>query len=161
MLRLSLDQRYPEVVESAARAMEAVRPQGRSRTHARVGCSVVSCYWKYWPIVLLQHGAGPKHARKITLTDWQAEITAAHPRELVRGLIHSDGCRFIANQRAHGKIYAYAPYSFSNRSEGIKSIFCAHLDLLDVAWTRPNEDSIAVARRSDVAKLDEFVGPKR
>ena len=94
VLRLSLDQRYPEIVESAARAMEAVRPQGRSRTHARVGCSVVSCYWKYWPIVLLQHGAGPKHARKITLTDWQAEITAAHPRELVRGLIHSDGCRF-------------------------------------------------------------------
>jgi hypothetical protein len=161
VLRLSLDQRYPEILESAARAIEEVRPHGRSRTHARLGCSVVSSYWKYWPIVFPQHGAGPKHARRIALRNWQAEITAAHPRDLIRGLIHADGSRFIAHQRAHGKVYAYARYSFSNRSEDIKAILCTHLDALEIRWTRPNEDAIAIARRPDVAKLDRFVGPKR
>ena len=48
-----------------------------------------------------------------------------------------------------------------NRSEDIKSIFCRHLDLLGIRWTRPNQKSIAIARRSEVAKLDAFVGRKR
>jgi hypothetical protein len=45
------------------------------------------------------------------------------------------------------------------RCEDIKRIFCDHLDLLGIGWTRPNAVSIAVARRADVAALDRFVGP--
>jgi hypothetical protein len=52
-------------------------------------------------------------------------------------------------------------YGFSNRSNDIKAIFCEHLDLLGIAWTRPNDKDIAVATRAGVAALDEFVGPKR
>lgn len=77
------------------------------------------------------------------------------------GLIHSDGCRFVANQRVGGKTYRYSRYSFSYRSEDIKAIFCDHLDLLGIRWTRPNRDQIAIDRRGEVAKLDSFVGPKR
>jgi hypothetical protein len=47
------------------------------------------------------------------------------------------------------------------RSEDIKGIFCTHLDQLGVRWTRPNRSDIAIDRRSEVAKLDAFVGPKR
>jgi hypothetical protein len=47
------------------------------------------------------------------------------------------------------------------RSDDIKQIFCRHLDLLGIAWTKPNDKSIAIARRREVAKLDAFVGPKR
>ncbi len=108
-----------------------------------------------------QHGAGPKHLRPVALTDWQAEITGTYTREFIRGLIHSDGCRFIANQRVRGKTYSYGRYGFSNRSEDIRGIFCAHLDALEIHWTQPNEWSIAIDRRSEVAKLDAFVGPKR
>ena len=108
-----------------------------------------------------QHGRGRKHERRIVLARWQREITAVHPRELVRGLIHSDGCRFVANQRVGAKTYRYARYSFSNRSEDIKAIFCRHLDLLGIRWTRPNGTDIAIDRRAEVAKLDAFVGPKR
>lgn len=42
-----------------------------------------------------------------------------------------------------------------------QAIFCEHLDLLTVRWTRPNAWSIAIDRRGEVAKLDAFVGPKR
>jgi hypothetical protein len=67
----------------------------------------------------------------------------------------------VAKQRVGGKTYRYSRYSFSNRSEDIKAIFCEHLDLLEIRWTRPNRADIAIDRRSEVAKLDSFVGPKR
>ena len=46
-------------------------------------------------------------------------------------------------------------------SDDIKAIFCEHLDLLGIGWTRPNASDIAIDRRPEVAKLDAFVGPKR
>ena len=77
------------------------------------------------------------------------------------GLIHSDGCRFVATQRVARKVYRYSRYSFSNRSDDIRGIFCEHLDLLGIGWTQPNAFQIAIDRRAEVAKLDAFVGPKR
>jgi hypothetical protein len=111
--------------------------------------------------VFPQHGPGRKHERPIVLAGWQRAITGMHPRELIRGLIDSDGSRFVANQRVGQRVYRYARYAFSNRSTHILEIFCEHLDLLGVRWTRPNEAMIAIDRRSEVAKLDEFVRPKR
>jgi hypothetical protein len=45
--------------------------------------------------LLPQHGAGTKHERSIKLAAWQLQITRTHPEQLIRGLIHSDGCRFV------------------------------------------------------------------
>ena len=160
-LRISLDRRYPEIIAAAMDAVSAVNPRSVVRAWPRTGCFVVSSYWKHWPAALPQHGAGPKHARPIVLTGWQREITRAEPRALVRGLIHSDGCRFVAAQRVGRKTYRYSRYSFSNKSDDIRAIFCAHLDLLGIGWTRPNAFQIAIDRRAEVAKLDAFVGPKR
>jgi len=160
-LRISLDRRYPRIIDDAAHAMAKVNPRRVVRIWDRTGCSVVASYWRHWPTVFPQHGRGRKHERRIALTSWQRDITTAHPRELLRGLIHSDGCRFIANQRVGDRTYRYARYSFSNRSDDIKAIFCEHLGLLGIRWTRPNASDIAIDRRSEVAKLDSFVGPKR
>jgi hypothetical protein len=88
-------------------------------------------------------------------------ITREHPGALLRGLIHSDGSRFIATQVVHHRTYRYARYDFANRSEGIKAIFCEHLDLLGIPWTRLNDRGIQIARRTAVAALDAFIGPKR
>jgi hypothetical protein len=52
-------------------------------------------------------------------------------------------------------------YHFSNRSEDIKSLFCQALDSLSIRWTRPSQREIAIYRRDAVARLDQFVGPKR
>jgi len=121
----------------------------------------VQSYSKQWPCVLPQHGRGTKHSRRIALMPWQQRIVDAHPDQLVRGLIHSDGWRGI-NRISHPKrTYEYVRYQFTNRSEDIKRIFCDACDALDVEWRVMNRDTISIARRESVAKLDAFVGPKR
>jgi len=112
-------------------------------------------------VLLPQHGPGRKHERPIRLEDWQLEITRRHPEPLIRGLLHSDGCRFINPVRHGERRYEYASYVFTNRSEDIKGILCEHLDLLGVAWRRAGSKNISIARREAVAALDAFVGPKR
>jgi hypothetical protein len=163
ILRIACDTAYPQIILATRAAITAVVPETScwvsERPRAR-WVNVCSCS-RWWPVLLPQHGSGRKHERRIVLTRWQRAITTAHPDRLLRGLIHSDGCRFIANQRVGGRTYRYPRYSFSNRSEDIKAIFCEHLDLLGIRWTRPNACDIAIDRRSEVAKLDSFVGPKR
>ena len=51
--------------------------------------------WQHWPCLFPQHGPGRKHHRSIVLDDWQNRIVGSDPRQLLRGLIHSDGCRTI------------------------------------------------------------------
>jgi hypothetical protein len=123
--------------------------------------AIVQCYSRQWGCLLPQHGPGHKHDREIVLAAWQRRITSAHPRELVRGLIHSDGSRFDNTVVRRGRRYVYPSYSFSNRSEDIKAILCEHLDLLGIAWRRAGDRQISIARREAVAALDAFVGPKR
>ena len=107
-----------------------------------------------------QHGRGAKHKRFISLTDWQRKICDRHPELLLRGLIHSDGCRVINRVRVGGKRYAYPRYEFSNRSADIRHLFCDYCDALGIAWRQMKPTDISVARREAVAKLDAFVGPK-
>lgn len=74
-------------------AMRAVNPTGTaSRTQAKGYVSVIA-YSQHWPCLFPQHGPGKKHERTIALEPWQQEIVDTHPREFIRGLIHSDGCR--------------------------------------------------------------------
>lgn len=86
----------------------------------------------------------------------QAQSVELSPQDLVKGLIESDGCRVIADDRGVPSLR----YHFSNRSEDIKRIYCSALDRLGITWTRPCSQQIAVYRKAATAKLDEFVGPK-
>jgi hypothetical protein len=104
-----------------------------------------------------QHGAGKKHERKIELTDWQEELVDLVPTLLIRGLIHSDGCRFINTGRGG---WSAPRYVFTNFSDDIKRIFCEACDRLDLNWTTAAPKSIYLSRKADVARLDEFIGPK-
>jgi hypothetical protein len=62
----------------------------------------------------------------------------------------------------HGeKLYTYPRYNFSNASADIRKLFCDACDLLGIEWRVMNARNISVARRASVARLDEFVGPKR
>jgi len=161
-LTISCDAAYPGLIEAAAAAIQAVLPSNRVGLvrHPVDRCTRVQCYSKLLPLLFPQHGRGRKHERPIRLVPWQAAITEQHPKDLVRGLMHSDGSRFIARQRVGSKIYEYVRYGFANRSDDIKRILCDHLDLLGVRWTRPNQQLIAIDRRAEVAKLDAFIGPK-
>jgi hypothetical protein len=158
-LRVFLDAAYPGIVEACRRALKAVRPAnrawvGRKRT---CRCNVVMMYSNHWPCLLPQMGTGRKHARPIRLEPWQEELVSREREALVRGLIHSDGCRVVANDRGVRSVR----YHFSNLSEDIKHIYCESLDALGVRWTRPCAKQIAVYRKASTARLDEFIGPKR
>ena len=81
-------------------------------------------YSKHWPCLFPQHGPGRKHNRRIALEPWQQALVDQATEEFVCGLIHSDGCRVVANDRGVRSIR----YHFSNRSEDIIGLFTAALD---------------------------------
>ena len=156
-LRIKTDARYPGVIAQCAEAMQAVMPKNRVAIQQMPYRAVeIGCSSKRWPLLFPQHGPGPKHARRIVLEPWQEEIVARHPRELLRGLIHSDGCRVL--NRVNGK--DYPRYFFTQVSDDIRRIFCEACRRVGVAYTWNNWKTVSIARAPSVALLDTFVGPK-
>jgi hypothetical protein len=121
----------------------------------------VYSFSKHWPHLFPQHGPGVKHKRKIELEPWQERIVERHPGRLLRGLIHSDGCRVMNRIRHPKKTYVYPRYLFTNRSLDIQRIFCGACDRLGIAWRQDGPWNISIARREAVAVMDRHVGPKR
>lgn len=156
-LRIVLDVKYPGIISSAAAALGDIR--GR-RAHVQTrpkNCVEVSGYWQHWPCLFPQHGPGKKHEREIVLADWQQELAHRWPESLLRGLIESDGCRY----QSTGTRWSWPRYSFMNRSDDIRAIFCGACDRLGVRWTASGRYTIYVSRKADVAALDRFIGPKQ
>jgi hypothetical protein len=157
-LRISLDMAYPQIIQACADAVAALLPSNKVGIVQNKGNWVsVSCYSNHWPDFFPQHGAGSKHKRQIRLKPWQQRIAVEHPKPLLRGLIHSDGSR--SSNKIGGT--DYPRYSFKNHSEDILQIFSLACDRLGVHWTTASSGrSIQIARRADVAFLDQFIGPK-
>lgn len=74
-----------------------------------------------------------------------------------------DGCRFINRVRrplADGDHwYEYPRYMFTNESMDILGLCGEALDQLGISWRFSRRNTISVARREAVARLDKFVGP--
>ncbi|HEY5816364.1 MAG TPA: hypothetical protein VIS95_08505 [Solirubrobacterales bacterium] len=164
-LRVFLDRKYPRIVAECVKSMQATVPSNRvHKLLTPSNCFSVSAYSRSWPCLFPQHGSGPKHTRPIFLADWQQRLAERWPEQLVKGLIQSDGCRFVNTGRGG---WRHPRYVFSNVSTDITSIFCSACDCLGLRWTAsfPTNESAAVAiyvsRKADVARLDEFIGPKR
>jgi hypothetical protein len=159
-LRISQDQRYPELINLARSSIARVLGGDLARVGVVrcVGCVAVSAHWSHWPCLFPQHGPGRKHQRPIVLADWQSAIVQAYPRQLLRGLIHSDGCRVI--NRVWGDRYRYPRYLFTNTSKDILQIFRDACDAIGVEHRNSKPDTISVARRNSVASVDAFIGPK-
>jgi hypothetical protein len=167
-LQIVNDLKYPAVSDEIMSAMEATFPGPRARRYrSSAGASEVlaithPALLKAFP----QHGPGRKHLRKIQLVAWQTKLTHAHPGSLIRGLIHSDGCRVINRFKTtlpSGRVadYCYVRYFFSNLSEDIREIFIEHCELLGIRVTQSNHRNLTVSHRHSVAILEELVGPKR
>jgi hypothetical protein len=155
-LRISCASAYPELIRRCEQAITEVLPV-KVNTVRRQGCVDVYSYSKHWICLFPQHGPGRKHERKIELTTWQQDLVDADPRPLLRGLLHSDGCRVL--NWVNGT--PYPRYHFSNHSPDIRAIFGRACDALGIEWRPHNRWSLSVARRGSVALLDAFVGPKR
>ena len=166
-LQIVNDRRYRGISEEILAAMATTFPGRSPRMHpSSVGESDVLCISH--PAVLRafpQHGAGRKHLRPIVLVDWQLKLTHAHPGSLIRGLIHSDGCRVVnrfQTKLPSGRVaeYAYVRYFFTNHSSDIRGIFIEHCQLLGIRVTQSNHRNLTVSHRDSVAILEQIVGPK-
>jgi hypothetical protein len=164
VLRIACADAWPGVMEECKSAMRAVRPYNKVGTVQKEGCKMVISYSRHWPCLFPQHGPGRKHLRKIELEPWQQLITSRYPGHFARGLFHSDGCRFtnrVLRRLPSGeRWYEYPRYMFTNESRDILEICGTTLDQLGVSWRFSRRNTISVARREAVARLDEFVGPK-
>jgi hypothetical protein len=157
-LRIFLDKRYPNVVGECEAAMQAVLPFNAVNKFVTVSnCYEVFSFSKSWPCLIPQCGPGTKHTRPIELAPWQREWVSLVPRLFLRGLIHSDGCRFMNTGRGGWRCPRYA---FSNASSDIRKLFCDACDQLGLRWTLAPR-TVYVSRKADVARMDEFIGPKR
>jgi hypothetical protein len=168
-LRLSLDAKYPNIIDRCVDALNTLLPNNKVgrvpvKFRNKLSSFQVVSYFKYWTLLLPQHGDGAKHQRSIALENWQERIVAAYPLEFFRGLYHSDGSRF--SNIVSGK--DCPRYQFTNTSGDIIKLFCEACDLVGVKWTaktklsgenHPSTD-IYISRRKDVEYLDSVIGPK-
>jgi predicted RNase H-like nuclease len=88
---------YPQLIEDcwAALILVSLNPHVTRYQPRGQRCVRLMSAWKHWIDVFPQHGPGRKHERTIELADWQREIVDRFPREFLRGLLHSDGCRTV------------------------------------------------------------------
>ena len=173
-LRIMCSDAWPGLIEECAEAISALRPNHKVSRVPCPGCIEVHGNWKHWPCLFPQHGPGKKHDRRIALEPWQQEIADAHPEVLVRGLIHSDGCRLInrtTKRRPDGAVgyHEYPRYHFTNVSTDIIGIFTHALDRLGIAWRvhvgkreprRRDAHIVSISRKDAVAVMERIVGPK-
>jgi hypothetical protein len=152
-LRIALDAAYPGIIAEAMHAVTVLRGKAPGLAERPRHCVEVYSHWRHW---LPQHGPGKKHTREIHLSEWQIALVDVWPHQLLRGLIHSDGCRFTNT----GRRWSAPRYAFKQVSSDIRLIFCAACERLGVHWTEAPE-TIYVSRKADVALLDTFIGPKR
>jgi hypothetical protein len=160
---------WPGVLAEVEAAMLAVMPAYRIGRHQKPGCTEVKSYSMHWKCLFPQHGPGMKHARRIALHSWQQQLVAEHPWPLIRGLIHSDGCRVVnwtTSRLADGSTrrYEYPRYIFTNKSDDVRRIYSTALDAVGVEWRvskrGPDPYHVSVARRASVALMDEHIGAK-
>jgi len=156
-LRITLDAKYPAIIDRCRQAIDMLMPEQHAAAMRRSdGCTEVYLFSKHWPCLLPQHGPGKKHTRPIALEPWQQVLVDQETEEFIRGLIHSDGCRVVANDRGVTSIR----YHFTNRSDDILGLFTAALDHLGIPWTRSTKYIVSIYRKAATARLDAFVGPK-
>jgi hypothetical protein len=167
-MRVYLDAAYPRINDEAASAIGRVFAPAAVHRYdwGEANRIILQVSHKALLLAFPQHGPGRKHERPILLEEWQRELTHAHPRALIRGLIHSDGCRTVNRFKTKlpsGRVaeYAYPRYFFTNVSPDIRDIFCEHCELLGVRWTQSNSRNISISHKKSVAILEEVVGPKR
>lgn len=167
-LMITCSDAWPGLMDACEAAVRAVFPDNAVCRVRRTGCHNVKVYSGHLWCLFPQHGRGKKHERPIRLDPWQRRIVDGRPWELIRGLVHADGCRItnwttrlVGGER---KRYEYPRYLFANRSQDIVRLYVEALDRVGVEWKatrrRTGVYDVSVARRASVALMDEHIGPK-
>lgn len=139
--------------------------------HTNANCVDVYIYSNDIPKLFPQHGKGRKHERKIALESWQKDIINEHPLLFIKGLMQSDGSRFIRNIENR----SYASYIFCNVSKDIIDILydvCIGVGLSPTIISLDNKKykysrstnilyRLNFNKRKDVELLDNVIGTKK
>lgn len=154
--RIFQDAKYRNLIQLCVDKMKAVF-ETQVNICKMPGCKEICCHKNNIPEIFPQHGPGKKHLRKIVLADWQKDIVKLYPKEFIKGLIHSDGCRFILKQDD----YEYVKYDFSNLSQDILGYYDWACSLINVNTRRHSGGRASVLRtKKDVDIFESFIGPK-
>jgi len=168
---VTLDTKYPNIIVKCVNELQILLPENQigivnRERDGRIRAVDVTAYYKYWDLLLPQHGKGEKHSRLIKLETWQDKIVDQYPIAFFQGLYHSDGSR--SRNIVDG--IDYPRYCFSNCSKDIVDLFCATCDRLGVHWTpkffksrdpkKQDRWDIYISKRPDVAYLDSVIGAK-
>lgn len=168
-LRITLDAKYPVLIEETRRLLQRSMPANRidvDRNGTTGSCVNVSAYSKHWPCLLPQHGFGKKHERRIRLEPWQERLLVRAPWEFLRGCIRSDGCAFVNRTDIHRpQPYEYLSYDFSNKSKDIVDLFIEACDLVGLEYRATHNEKralwvVRINRRESVARMLDRVGLK-
>jgi hypothetical protein len=129
-----------------------------------------SAHWLYRGEELLPALALPLPAaragQEAPAQDRTRWVAAGHrravPRRVRSGAAALGRCRALNRRRWRNcdHWYEYPRYLFVNESADILGLCGATLDQLGVEWRFSKPNTISVAKRDAVARLDEFVGPK-
>lgn len=158
-LRLATADAYPGIRAECVDAIARVSGVA-ARFVTGQGCTEVYASWRHWQC-FVPHGPGKKHTRAIVLLDWQRALAVdRHPDRLVRGLIHSDGCRIMNRVVSRGKAYSYPRYCFTNMSADIRGLFIEACGRLGAEARPSNHIVVSVSTAESVRRLDAVVGPK-
>jgi hypothetical protein len=157
-LRLFLATAYPNIITASIEAIDTLLPTNKVCVVQGQGNYVELCSFNNcWPEFFPQHGKGMKHTRPIVLEDWQARLVTQFPLFFFKGLFYSDGSR--SRNYVNGK--DYPRYEFRNFSGDIRGLFIDACNLLNLHWSTASKGTtIQIARRADVAFLDQHIGPK-
>jgi hypothetical protein len=140
----------------------SIRPGNKVSARQMQCCAAVSSSARHWPCLFPQHGPGQKHLRSIELQTWQQDIVLRYPGELaVDCFIPTAIAGFTAQAHLEDGVrwYGYPRYMCTDESRDILRLRGETLDRLGVRRRFSRRNVISVARR-EVARLDEFVGPK-
>lgn len=163
-LRITLDAKYPGIIEDARCLLERIFCRNRVGIVRRGdNCVDLSVYHAHLPCLLPQHGPGLKHDRDVSLELWQLALIVASPWPFIRGCIRTDGC-FYVNRTGR---YSYPSYGFDNRSPRITAMLGVALSaagITDFRITRDERQGVSrlrVRRRASVARMQAHVGLKQ
>jgi hypothetical protein len=111
--RITLDKKYPGIIDRCREAIDMLMPRQHASIapHSQKVASSFRTTQNTGHVCSLSTGRAG-HTGPIRLEPWQEVLVKQATEEFIRGLIDSDGCRVVANDRGVRSVR----YHFSNRS---------------------------------------------
>lgn len=166
-LRIFTDCKHPNITNQCKNSLKLLFPNNKSTAITiyyknKPSCNELVIYNKQLIHYFPQHDIGKKHEREIMLLPWQENIINLYPHDFIKGLFHSDGCRFISNNRII--------YQFTNCSIDIINLYSNILNKLNIEHRVRKKTmgkknvtqayNVFVNKKIYIPIMESFLGPK-